>query len=227
MNGIHDMGGMHWLGPVPREENEPVFHSRWEARVFCITQVLDTTGIYNLDEHRHEIELMHPASYLRDTYYGRWLFAMESILARKGIVHRHEVERRIAERARDAQRPTPADPAARNWPLPEEQKIRWGAWRHEVEVAPLFAEGEVVRVRNLHPPGHTRLCAYVRGHVGRVVKVNDQAWVFPDTRAHNAGENLQPVYNVCFTAQELWGEAAEPGVEINVDLSEAYLERVE
>ena len=56
MNGIHDMGGLHGFGAVAVEHNEPVFHSRWEGRVYAMTQVLDTTGIYNLDEHRHEIE---------------------------------------------------------------------------------------------------------------------------------------------------------------------------
>ena len=34
MNGIHDMGGMHGFGPVRIEPDEPVFHGRWEARVF-------------------------------------------------------------------------------------------------------------------------------------------------------------------------------------------------
>ncbi|XGV95742.1 MAG: hypothetical protein ACAF41_23745 [Leptolyngbya sp. BL-A-14] len=32
MNGPHDMGGMHNLGPIPIAENEPVFHSEWEAK---------------------------------------------------------------------------------------------------------------------------------------------------------------------------------------------------
>jgi len=33
MNGVHDMGGMHGMGPIAPEPNEPVFHERWEARV--------------------------------------------------------------------------------------------------------------------------------------------------------------------------------------------------
>jgi len=31
MNGVHDMGGMHGMGPIAPEPNEPVFHARWEA----------------------------------------------------------------------------------------------------------------------------------------------------------------------------------------------------
>ena len=34
MNGIHDLGGMHGLGPVVAEQNEPVFHEEWEGRAF-------------------------------------------------------------------------------------------------------------------------------------------------------------------------------------------------
>lgn len=224
MNGIHDMGGLHGFGRVLVEDDEPVFHTRWEGRVFALTQVLDTTGIYSLDEHRHEIELMHAADYLRDGYYGRWLFAMESILGRKGILQRPEVKTRIDERSRDIDEVTRPNPTDRNWPLSSEQKIRWGAWRHEIEVAPKFLVGARVRVRNRQPSGHTRLTAYVRGKIGVVSIVNAQAWVFPDTRAHNKGEKLQPVYNVSFDAAELWGDVAESNVVVSVDLSEDYLE---
>lgn len=217
MNGIHDMGGMHWLGTVDVEQNEPVFHSRWEGRIFAMTQVLDRTGIYNLDEHRHEIELMHPAHYLDDGYYGRWLFAMESILARKHILSHAEVDAKIEGQ------PAPPLEAARNWPLPEEQHIRWGAWRKEEHVTPKFAKGDRVRVRNHQPSGHTRLPAYLRGKCGEVAIVNEQAWIYPDTRAHNRGENVQTVYNVSFLASEVWGDAAEPNARLRVDLSEDYL----
>lgn len=220
MNGIHDMGGLHGFGPVEVEANEPVFHARWEGRVYAMTQVLDTTGLYNLDEHRHEIELMDAAAYLTDGYYGRWLFAMESILARKGVLARADVEARIA-----------SGPSARlaaegrDWPLPEERRVAWGAWRKDVAVAPKFAVGDRVRVRNHQPAGHTRLTHYVRGKVGTVAVVNAQAWVYPDTRAHHRGENLQPVYNVAFSAEAVWGDAAEPNVVVKVDLSEDYLDR--
>jgi nitrile hydratase len=225
MNGIHDMGGLHGFGVVAVEKDEPVFHARWEGRVFALTQVLDTKGIYNLDEHRHEIELMDSASYLTDTYYGRWLFAMERILNRKNILRREEVETRIRQWAQDACEFSEAS-ANRNWPLPPDQQIKWGAWRHNIQVTPLFKVGDRVRVCNLHPEGHTRLMAYVRGKSGIVNLVNANAWIFPDTRAHNAGENPQPVYNVAFPAAELWGSAAEPNMQVNADLSESYLELV-
>lgn len=217
MNGIHDMGGLHWLGSVNVEKDEPVFHARWEGRIFAMTQVLDRTGIYNLDEHRHEIELMHPARYLDDGYYGRWLFAMESILHRKNILRHDELDAKIAGRE-----PAEAD-RVRNWPLPAEQHIRWGAWRKEEVVTPKFRQGDRVRVHNHQPSGHTRLPAYLRGKVGEVSIVNEQAWIYPDTRAHNRGEKVQSVYNVSFLASEVWGDAAEPNAKLRVDLSEDYL----
>ena len=34
MNGVHDMGGMHGMGPIKPEPNEPVFHEPWEGRVY-------------------------------------------------------------------------------------------------------------------------------------------------------------------------------------------------
>lgn len=225
MNGIHDMGGLHGFGRVEVEMDEPVFHSRWESRVYAMTQVLDTRDIYSLDEHRHEIELMDAASYLTVGYYGRWLFAMESILNRKNILTTTEVERRIEEYAHDATEFSPPANPGRNWPLPEDRKIKWGAWRKDVNTNPKYNIGDKVRVRNIHPQGHTRVTAYTRGKIGIVNIVNDQAWVFPDTRAHNRGENPQPVYNIRFNAVELWGDHAEPNVIVNIDLSEDHLER--
>jgi hypothetical protein len=40
MNGVHDMGGMHGMGPLQSEKNEPVFHARWEARVFALNRAV-------------------------------------------------------------------------------------------------------------------------------------------------------------------------------------------
>lgn len=71
------------------------------------------------------------------------------------------------------------------------------------------------------------MTSYTRGKVGVIHRVDAQAWVFPDTRAHYRGENLQPVYNVQFSAQTLWGEEqAEANLFIYIDLSENHLEAV-
>ena len=51
------------------------------------------------------------------------------------------------------------------------------------------------------------------------------AHVFPDSNAHGRGEDPRPLYTVRFTAQELWGEAADPRDGVRLDLWEPYLER--
>jgi nitrile hydratase beta subunit len=225
MNGIHDMGGLHGFGPVKVDPTEPVFVTRWGSRVFCMTQVIDRLGVWNLDEHRHEIELMSPQDYLTWGYYGRWMFAMERILNRRNILTSAEVSRRVDELSAGLKHLTPPDNPDRNWPLKPEDKLPWGAWRKDVQVTPVFEVGQAVRVRNIHPPGHTRVTSYTRGKIGVVHRVDAHAWVFPDTRAHHGAENLQAVYNVCFSARTLWGdEHAEANLFIYIDLSEDHLE---
>ena len=39
MDGIHDLGGKQGFGAVLRESDEPVFHARWESRVFGLNLV--------------------------------------------------------------------------------------------------------------------------------------------------------------------------------------------
>ena len=35
MNGVHDMGGMHGMGPIEIEKDEPVFHERLGSPNLC------------------------------------------------------------------------------------------------------------------------------------------------------------------------------------------------
>jgi nitrile hydratase len=56
MNGIHDMGGMHDMGPIPIEKNEPVFHAPWEARAMGLMFLTPTN--YSL---RFAIEQIPPS----------------------------------------------------------------------------------------------------------------------------------------------------------------------
>ena len=88
---------------------------------------------------------------------------------------------------------------------------------------PRFALGSRVRTRRMHPTGHTRLPRYARGLRGTVALVHP-SFVFPDTNAHERGEEPQHVYAVRFAARDLWGEGAEPGVQVHVDCFESYLE---
>jgi nitrile hydratase subunit beta len=96
--------------------------------------------------------------------------------------------------------------------------------RREPEGPARFAVDDRVRVRNINPSGHTRCARYLRGKEGVITEVYDP-FVFPDSNAHEQGENPQRVYNVRFEAEDVWGPA-EGGERhaIHFDLWEPYLE---
>jgi nitrile hydratase len=97
MNGIHDLGGMHGLGPINPEPNEPVFHEPWERRVFALFMTTFAGGHFNVDEFRHAIERMQPAEYLQSSYYEHWLHAVETLLAEKGVITPAELQARMTQ----------------------------------------------------------------------------------------------------------------------------------
>jgi len=97
MNGIHDLGGMHGLGPIERETNEPYFHDDWEGRIFGMFFANFAAGHFNVDQFRHGIERMAPEEYLNTSYYEHWLHSFETLLSEKGIVTSEELDRKQAE----------------------------------------------------------------------------------------------------------------------------------
>jgi len=82
--------------------------------------------------------------------------------------------------------------------------------------------GDQVRVREWHPPGHTRCPGYIRGHV-RIVTRSDGRFSIPDVEAHSTHRVSEATYSVRFAADELWNDG-QPGVTVNVDLWDNYLE---
>jgi nitrile hydratase len=97
MNGIHDMGGMHGLGPIEREENEPVFHHTWERRAFALNMAAGFLGEWNIDMSRYAREQMPAAEYLATSYYEHWLWSLERRLVDKGLLTQAEIDARLAE----------------------------------------------------------------------------------------------------------------------------------
>jgi nitrile hydratase subunit beta len=84
---VHDVGGQTGFGPIPIDHgDEPPFQADWEARVYALNAVLRRRGVYNTDEFRDAIERIPPGEYLSESYYERWLNAIETVLAEKGIL---------------------------------------------------------------------------------------------------------------------------------------------
>jgi nitrile hydratase len=216
MNGVHDMGGMHGMGPVEIERNEPVFHAEWEKRVFALRLASAFHGKWNGNMNRYAIERMPPAAYLAATYYERVLFGFEKLLVEQGLVTANELETGRSETRANV----PAvltfsgiDTLLRN-------RIRARRGR---DVPPRFKAGDPVIARNIHPAGHTRLPRYARGRRG-VIDRDCGVYVFPDTSAMTRDEKPQHLYSVRFSARELWGPGASPRDSVYMSLWDDHLD---
>jgi nitrile hydratase subunit beta len=217
VNGVHDMGGMHGMGPLQPERDEPVFHHRWEGRVFALVRAMGAFGRWNIDASRHQRELIPAAQQLRMSYYERWLTGLSQLLLRHGLVSARELAtgKALPGAAQATPRLRAADvPAfiARGAPTSRESTRR-----------PRLREGQRVRARNLNPVGHTRLPRYARGKAGVVDRVHG-VFVFPDSNAQFRGECPQPLYSVRFEARELWGDEVGSRDAVYLDLWEDYLD---
>ena len=104
MNSIHDLGGMHGMGPIDIDPDQALFASDWERRMFGLFLAVGASGFYNVDELRHSIERMDPAHYLGSPYYEHWAVAIEMLMTEKGILSQEEISAREAEIEREAQR---------------------------------------------------------------------------------------------------------------------------
>lgn len=218
MNGVHDLGGMQGFGRIEREEDEPVFHARWESRVRGMMTAGSRLGVFNLDEFRWAVERMDPARYLAASYYEKWLAAIERLYIEKGVITQKEMDERLSrggpppstvEEPPDMRRilhPAPSGPRATLRELPR------------------FAPGDPVVAKNVHPRTHTRLARYVRGKRGVVERVNG-AYALPDRSALGLGQDPEYVYSVRFEVRELWGKDAPPRDRVYIDLWETYLEK--
>jgi nitrile hydratase subunit beta len=203
VNGVHDMGGMDGFGPIPIEQDEPVFHGEWEGRVWAIFLAL----LPRLRGFRHAIERIPAPVYLNSSYWERWLNGTMALLVEKGLLTREELMSRGA------------DPMA----LPQPVTHFKGGLQTARQRRARFGEGDRVIARNINPAGHTRLPRYVRGKQG-VIHRDWGIYVFPDSSVHNAGEREQHVYSVGFKARDLWGGGLHRRDTVRIDLWEDYLD---
>jgi nitrile hydratase len=217
MNGVHDMGGMHGLGPIAPEPDEPIFHAAWEGRVLALTLAVGAWGRWNIDASRHARERIPGPDYLRMSYYEKWLAGLVEMMVTAGLVTGREIE--AGEPAKGGMRASPPLTADRV----ATALAAGGPASRDVPAPRRFAIGETVRARNLNPAGHTRLPRYARGRKG-VIERDHGPHVFPDANALGLGEQPARLYGVRFSARELWGEAAGARDSVHLDLWDAYLE---
>lgn len=219
MNGVHDMGGQHGHGRVSVERDEAVFHEAWEGRVYALMRLARRSQVFNLDEMRRAIESIPPPEYLSDSYYERWLTALEALLVEKGVAGP------AARRFTFPDRPDKA--RARDSKIADRPDDRRLKPSRAAAAPPRFAPGDRVKARNVNPHHHTRLPRYVRDHEGVVESVRADH-VLPDVSAHIGARGEPPpfehVYTVIFEAREIWGDDGGSKDRVTVDLWESYLE---
>jgi nitrile hydratase len=220
MDGVHDMGGMHGFGRVTGPGDELAYHERWEPRVFAIQMLIGVERLGAGPGGRAVREEMEPARYLAASYYERWLFSAEQRLLRKGTLAAGEVEAAIERLQAGESMPVHRDPGMAERVLADLRAVR------SMEPAPgdaRFKPGERVRVKRMHPPGHTRCPRYVRGAVGTIGAVRG-ADRLPDRAVYGERVSPEAVYSVAFSSDELWGTGEEPAWTVSLDLWESYLE---
>jgi nitrile hydratase len=215
VNGVHDMGGMHGFGPVEPEVNEPVFHSKWEARCLAINRAMGYAKVWNIDMSRAVIETFAPTFYLGATYYEKWAARLEKLLLNAKLVDADELAAGHALR--------PGKPLRKLAAADVPKALVRGSFARPTNTPARFNAGDRVRTKNMNPATHTRLPRYARDKTG-VIECVRGCHVFPDSVAIGAGENPQWLYTVLFEGRVLWGEDADPTLTVSIEAWEPYLE---
>ena len=216
MNGPHDLGGMQSLGPIPYEKNEPVFHARWEGRIYAMNRALGAWRKWNGYSARYESEQFSAADYFGMSYYERWFVRLSKLLVKTKMVTRAEFES-----GKPAKGSPKASPPLTAGKVP--QFLKPARPNRDLPVSARFRVGQRVHTKNMHPTGHTRLPRYARGRSGTVER-DYGVYPFPDAIAHFLPDKPQHVYSVRFAARELWGEQAKPQDAVYIDMWDDYLE---
>jgi nitrile hydratase subunit beta len=216
MNGVHDMGGMQGFGPVEPEENEPVFHAPWEGRALAMNRTMGALGLWNIDIGRFSREQLPPEVYLGSSYYRKWILGLEDLVVQYGLVGEDELAAGHALHP-----PAAVKPKVTVGEAPK--LLSRGSFERPATAPARFKAGDRVRMKNMHPEGHTRLPRYVRGHVGTIECVRG-CHVFPDAVVAGRGEEPDWLYTVVFDGRELWGENGDPTLKVSVEAWEPYLD---
>ncbi|WP_159992618.1 nitrile hydratase subunit beta [Roseomonas sp. 18066] len=215
MNGAQDLGGMMGFGRVIPEPESEIFHGDWEKRALAVTLAAGALGRWNIDISRHARETLPPGEYLTSTYYEIWVKGLEKLLLQADLVTPEEIRDGRAHAPGAAVKPLAVAQV-------DAALSRGSPYDRPASAPARFAPGDRVRTRRFNPTHHTRLPRYARGREG-VIEAVRGVFIFPDTNAHGAGEAPQWLYTLRFTGEELWGEGADPTLEVSIDAWESYL----
>jgi len=87
--------------PIPRQDDEPVFHAPWEARVFAMVVHLHKQGRFAwsewVDHLVQEIDAARDAGAFDTPYYELWVRACERLLSGKSMMTALALEAKITE----------------------------------------------------------------------------------------------------------------------------------
>jgi len=214
------MGGMHGFGPVVEPGGELAYHDRWEPRVFAIHMLIGIERLGAGPGGRAVREEMDPADYLAASYYERWLFSAERRLERGGSIAPGEVDQMEQRLKSGDPMPSHRDAGMSERAMAGLRTVR------PIDPPPAtarFEPGQRVRVKRIHPDGHTRCPRYARGVVG-VVKDVRGADRLPDRATYGERVAPEPVYSVAFSSEDLWGPSEERAWTVLLDLWDSYLD---
>jgi hypothetical protein len=178
-------------------------HYSWPEWVDRFSAEIAAPGHYRHSEDgakNAEAVLTGDGKSINRNYAELWLSACENLLIENGLVTRSELDG------------------------------AFDALRAEKRPGDGFAVNDRVVVREIEPVGHAHLPLFVRGKTG-VVERRLGDFSFPgsstqDGAAEPAEKIRQPVYNVRFTAQELWGSDAPRRDSVNFSIWHSYLKPV-
>jgi nitrile hydratase len=215
------MGGVSGFGPInpEPERSEPLFHEPWERRALGLTLACGMLGRWTIDMARHARERQDRERYLGNSYYETWIAGLETLLTESGLMTPAELQNGKASSA--------AKPVAIHVERAIEILGSGSPTLMDGSAERLFQVGDKVRVIDEQLVTHTRAPRYAHGHVG-VVEAYHGLHVFADAHAlrpdEGGGRRGEPLYSVRFTALELWGNDANPGDSVLIDLWQPYLE---
>ncbi len=90
----HDMGG------VPRFlceaiDTEPHALTTFDREVDALRQLLSLKGLLTVDELRRGIEAIPEETYLRLSYYQKWIRSITATLIRRGVLDEADIRARL------------------------------------------------------------------------------------------------------------------------------------